>query len=287
MRRILLLAVLLGSPLVSFAANEVEVSGSVTLILPSDSSRYTLTGKFDSLEVNNASFSFVISHDSSFVEIVSPDKKKLSADTALDKSLTCRANDSLLRVNFGPDDVSQTVTVTPSGTCGGDGGGTGILNGGGGGGGGPAYEPAPQTAAVVSAPVSGLAANQIKAILDLLRSFNAEESVIANVQAALTKAPVSSISSAGVSASFSRGLSLGARGEDVKRLQQLLNSDPDTMVDTSGVGAPGNETEYFGSLTRSAVQKFQEKHSIAGPGVPGYGLVGPKTRAKLLELYGE
>jgi peptidoglycan hydrolase-like protein with peptidoglycan-binding domain len=86
---------------------------------------------------------------------------------------------------------------------------------------------------------------------------------------------------------FSKGLSRGQTNGDIKALQQLLNSDPDTQVASTGVGSPGNETSYFGSLTERAVQKFQEKYGIAGAGVPGYGYVGPKTRAKLNELFGQ
>ncbi|MBI2627910.1 MAG: peptidoglycan-binding protein, partial [Candidatus Niyogibacteria bacterium] len=79
----------------------------------------------------------------------------------------------------------------------------------------------------------------------------------------------------------------GMSHSDVKRLQQFLNSDPDTKITSSGIGSPGNETEYFGSLTEKAVQKFQEKHSLAKPGDVGYGFVGPKTRVKLEEIYSQ
>jgi peptidoglycan hydrolase-like protein with peptidoglycan-binding domain len=73
---------------------------------------------------------------------------------------------------------------------------------------------------------------------------------------------------------------------DVKRLQQLLNSDPDTRVAVNGVGSPGNETNYFGALTEVAVQKFQLKYGVvASPNDPGYGYVGPKTGAKLAEVF--
>jgi len=78
----------------------------------------------------------------------------------------------------------------------------------------------------------------------------------------------------------------GISHPDVKRLQRLLNSKPDTRLALSGAGSPGNETEYFGPLTEKAVQKFQEKYGIAGPGDPGYGYVGPMTRAKLNEIFG-
>ncbi|MEW5908130.1 MAG: peptidoglycan-binding protein [Patescibacteria group bacterium] len=87
-----------------------------------------------------------------------------------------------------------------------------------------------------------------------------------------------------VSSIFYFGLGKGMANSNVKRLQKLLNSDPDTMIAESGAGSPGNETEYFGSLTEKAVQKFQKKHGVATEGDPGYGYVGPKTRAKLKEI---
>ena len=78
---------------------------------------------------------------------------------------------------------------------------------------------------------------------------------------------------------FVRPLALGLRHADVSNLQQALKTD-------SSVYPEGLVTGYFGSMTLKAVQKFQEKYSIASPGVPGYGNVGPKTRTKLNELYG-
>ncbi|MBI2135942.1 peptidoglycan-binding protein, partial [Candidatus Woesearchaeota archaeon] len=48
----------------------------------------------------------------------------------------------------------------------------------------------------------------------------------------------------------------------------------------------GLTTGYYGPLTTKAVKAFQEKHGIARAGDPGYGEVGPATRAKLNELAG-
>lgn len=89
-----------------------------------------------------------------------------------------------------------------------------------------------------------------------------------------------------LTASFTRGLSKGMFGEDVRSLQQFLNKNPETQVVATGAGSPGNETTYFGTLTEVAVQKFQVKHGIAAEDDPGYGVVGPKTRAKLMEVFG-
>jgi peptidoglycan hydrolase-like protein with peptidoglycan-binding domain len=85
---------------------------------------------------------------------------------------------------------------------------------------------------------------------------------------------------------FIVGLARGMQNLNVRRLQEFLNTDPSTQVSASGVGSAGAETDYFGTLTESAVQKFQMKHGIvARSDDPGYGYVGPKTRAKLNELF--
>lgn len=62
-----------------------------------------------------------------------------------------------------------------------------------------------------------------------------------------------------------------SRGNGVKLLQQFLK--------LYGVYPEGLITGYFGSLTESAVKKFQRKESI-----DAVGIVGPKTRARIKEI---
>ncbi len=84
---------------------------------------------------------------------------------------------------------------------------------------------------------------------------------------------------------FYRDLSEGDTGEDVRALQQMLNSDPQTRVANSGPGAVGQETTYFGTKTKAAVIRFQERNAekILTPlGLfTGTGYVGSATRAAL------
>ncbi len=87
-------------------------------------------------------------------------------------------------------------------------------------------------------------------------------------------APISSTSSA--VALPVRDLELTLMGTDVKALQQLLNAQGYLLVET-GVGSIGNETEYFGTLTKNALAKYQAAHGI----VPAVGYFGSITRAQM------
>jgi len=72
---------------------------------------------------------------------------------------------------------------------------------------------------------------------------------------------------------FTKNLSKGMKDAEVTTLQQVLKTD-------SSVYPEGLVTGYFGSLTESAVKKFQAKY-----GIDQVGTVGPATRAKLNALY--
>lgn len=88
-------------------------------------------------------------------------------------------------------------------------------------------------------------------------------------------------------AAILRNLKLGDRGEDVRELQTILNKSSDTRIALIGPGSSGNETVYFGILTKVAVIKFQEKYAdqILKPiGLTsGTGFVGGQTRLFLLQ----
>ncbi|MEK7579985.1 MAG: peptidoglycan-binding protein [Patescibacteria group bacterium] len=71
---------------------------------------------------------------------------------------------------------------------------------------------------------------------------------------------------------LTRNLFAGSRGDDVKWLQDFLVKQ--------GVYQEAKTTGYFGSLTRAAAIRFQQKYGI----FPQIGYVGVKTRAKIAEL---
>ena len=92
-----------------------------------------------------------------------------------------------------------------------------------------------------------------------------------------------SIASAQTTLRYTQNLYFGIKDSSVTTLQTDLASDssiyPEKLI-----------TGYFGALTQKAVQRFQAKYGIVNSGTPlttGYGRVGPKTRAKLNELYGQ
>ena len=65
----------------------------------------------------------------------------------------------------------------------------------------------------------------------------------------------------------------GSSGSNVTALQQFLARD-------RSIYPEGQVTGYYGTLTTTAVQRFQTKYNIVSSGSPsttGYGRVGPKT----------
>jgi len=69
-------------------------------------------------------------------------------------------------------------------------------------------------------------------------------------------------------------ITYGTVSEAVRALQQFLKNQG------ADIYPEGLVTGRFGPLTRAAVQRFQEKYGISGPGKAGYGNFGPATSAK-------
>jgi peptidoglycan hydrolase-like protein with peptidoglycan-binding domain len=77
-----------------------------------------------------------------------------------------------------------------------------------------------------------------------------------------------------------RTLRLGSSGSDVTRLQQFLARD-------TSVYPEGTASGYYGTLTQSAVSRWQSKYNIVSAGSPsttGWGVVGPRTAAAIALL---
>jgi hypothetical protein len=121
---------------------------------------------------------------------------------------------------------------------------------------------------------SALTTSQISAIVGLLQSFNADPSVIANVesnlgvQSAALQSP--SVSCLTLTSNLSQGSTDADTQGQVTKLQQFLGITP--------------TTGYFGVLTQGAVEKYQTARGIVSSGTPattGYGATGPRTRAAM------
>jgi hypothetical protein len=115
---------------------------------------------------------------------------------------------------------------------------------------------------------------------ELTAQINSLLATIASLQAqlaAMTGAPAAGTVPAILLSSGD--LTLGSKGAAVKALQQFLNG-AGYKIAASGAGSPGNETEYFGSLTKAALAKFQAANGIS----PATGYFGAITRAKLSSL---
>ncbi len=122
------------------------------------------------------------------------------------------------------------------------------------------------------AQAAALTSAQVSAIVSLLQSFGADAGTVANVEATLSGTPVTSMPAmtSGTSAyTFTTDLTLGSTGNDVTALQNILIAQGDLTM-PAGV-AEG----YFGTLTQSALAKYQAANGIT----PAAGYFGPKTMA--------
>jgi murein L,D-transpeptidase YcbB/YkuD len=139
------------------------------------------------------------------------------------------------------------------------------------------------------ARAAGLTDDQVKAVVSLLESFNADQTTLMRVNKALRGEGSLHASSTVLKQRpemgvrplcelLKRELRRGSQGDDVRELQKILAQDKE-------IYAEGEVTGFFGERTEAAVKRLQAKLGIVSSGEPistGYGLVGAKTRAALI-----
>jgi len=253
---------LLVLPLFLFAAFD-DVTLTTDAIINVGGSDFTVSGssaEVESIVVNENDFTVTLQSGSAFTisdsgrNLIDVNKPVARTCTATESTAVLSGVNITLTVSHGTQLCSGAAASTSSGSGGGGAPGTIIP-----------VPPTPPDLIISATPA-------VSAVPTVVPSVSAVPS-----PAALSVSPV-----------FNRTLRIGMSHVDIKRLQQLLNADSDTKVASSGVGSSGNETNYYGALTQKAVQKFQIKHGIVSSGTPtttGFGLAGPKTRAKLQEVF--
>src|SRR3989344_675874 len=273
-------------PALTFAAyNDVSLTSTAAISINNslgNAVTLTVSGATDAVEsivVGDTNFTVVLQSGSTLT-VASAGRNLISTDAPdANETITCGTNESSIALTATAQ-VTISVSVSAnacgvavaaaSSTTGGSGGP--IAQSGGGGG---------STYVTPAVPATPAVPTVTPAIPATPASNSALEAQIVALQAA-----IASLSGAGVSSSvtvriiFTKNITVGSRHSEVKNLQIVLNSDVDTKVASSGAGSPGKETTYFGPATKKAIQKFQVKYGIASPGKHGYGVFGPKTKAK-------
>lgn len=118
-------------------------------------------------------------------------------------------------------------------------------------------------------------ATHAQSAADLQAQIQSLLATIAGLQAQLGALQGGSPAPSAGKCMFTRDLTMGVQSEEVRCLQQYLNSAGHRVAST-GAGSPGNESTYFGALTRAAVSKWQAANGVS----PAAGYFGSISRAK-------
>ena len=260
---LLVTLVLLIFPAASFAAfNDVTLTTDTVINVAS--TNLNISGSsavVESIVVGADSFNVVLQSGSS-LKITSSDRKTFTVSPSsgdYTSSGTCGSSSSSLTIT---STGSITLTITPSVAC-----ASSSTPGSGRGGG------------VIQNALPNQLVPRKQIIYPDGRIVYLDEQAVEKTQTTEVKQSFSAPSFAPFKATLKRGM----RNNDTKRLQELLASDPSIYPE-------GLITGYFGPLTEKAIQRFQSKNNIVSSGNPkstGYGLVGPKTRAKLQEIFAQ
>ncbi len=272
MKKHLLLALtLLVLPVTVLAASDsVTLNAGITLkvTVAGNSMSFTVDGndKVETLQVQGGSIVAGMQSGST-LSITSADRTTFTYSVGgAAASFNCSASNSTLSIT---SPSAQTVTITPTGSaC--------TVSGGGPGGGGegtpnppppspqPSPAPSPEPSPAPEPSPSPTGGGGAPVVSNVPAATNANPSPVAQL----------------VSPVFNANLQPGSKGDDVKRLQQLLATDKEIYPE-------GQATGYFGNLTKTAIVRFQLKYGVIKKATdPGNGNLGPKTRAKLKEIFG-
>ncbi|MBI2010688.1 MAG: peptidoglycan-binding protein [Candidatus Colwellbacteria bacterium] len=251
----LAVAVMGTAPTTEAAYNDITFDAETTLLVGGQTLYVLNGGTAVSYTINSTSVSFEMTTSSS-ITVRSLAKKILTTTPA--GAYSCASTFSSASLT---STQTETFTITPTATT------CSIPAGGGGG----------------AVTTSGGTTVTTVTTATTTSTTTTPSAPAPTTESAVTPAPVTAapqVSAPSVQITggtpFAKRLSVSSQNSDVRQLQEMLLND--------GVYPEGRITGYYGQLTKKAVQRFQEKYGIAKQGDPGYGDVGPNTRAKLNQM---
>src|SRR3989338_5959238 len=259
------------APVLAFGALDVSMGGSSVITVGGINLTVSDTATLDYITVNSDSFDVRLSPGST-ITVSSADRKALAVTptSGYTTANTCTSGASSITLDMpathpGPYIV---LTVTPSSSAcdaSSGGGSPGATSGGGGGGGGsvptPVYTVIPGTTSSAASVASSAS------------SASPGATVTQTTTGQTTTKTISTPS--GITITITKSLKVGSQNSEVRSLQQALAQDKTIYPE-------GLATGYYGPATRNAIIRFQKKY-----GIEPVGYVGPQTKKKLNEIYGQ